>query len=86
MRRCTGLRSRLSYFSITGGGTSRTWSQVTAELRFIEYGGQVGSGMILTFGDEPLTNTASTLCPRCFATTPRHPLLEKGGHRGPGHD
>jgi pimeloyl-ACP methyl ester carboxylesterase len=32
MRRCTGLRSRLSYFSITGGGTSRTWRKVTAEL------------------------------------------------------
>jgi hypothetical protein len=33
------------------------------------------SGMILTFGDEPLTNTVSTLCPRCFATTPRRLLL-----------
>src|ERR1039458_914255 len=33
--------------------------------------------MILTFGDEPLTNTVSTLCPRCFATTPRRLLLGK---------
>jgi hypothetical protein len=28
LRRCTGLQSRLSYFSITGGGTSRTWRKV----------------------------------------------------------
>jgi hypothetical protein len=43
--------------------------------------------VIPTFGDEPLTNTVSTLCPRCFATTPRHLLLEKdaeaeGGWQG----
>jgi hypothetical protein len=44
------------------------------------------SGMILTFGDVPLTNTVSRLCPRCFATTPRRLLLGKGGPQGPGHD
>ena len=32
---------------------------------------------ILTFVDEPLTNTVSTLCPRCFATTPRRLFLGK---------
>jgi hypothetical protein len=42
--------------------------------------------VILTFGDEPLTNTVSTLCPRCFATTPRRLLLGKDGHQRPGHD
>src|SRR5208282_4573898 len=41
----------------------------------IEYGGQLGVGMILTFGDEPLTNTVSTQSPRCFATTPPRLLL-----------
>ena len=35
--------------------------------------------MIPTFGDEPLTNTVSMLCPRFFATTPRRLLLGKGG-------
>jgi hypothetical protein len=44
------------------------------------------SGMNLTFGDEPLTNTVSMLCPRSFAATPRCPVLEKGGPRGLGHD
>ena len=34
--------------------------------------------MILTFGDELLTNTVSILCPRCFAITPRRHLLGKG--------
>jgi len=33
--------------------------------------------MILTFGDELLTNTVSMLCPRCFATTPRRLFLGK---------
>ena len=33
--------------------------------------------MILTFGDELLTNTVSILCPRCFATTPDVICLER---------
>jgi hypothetical protein len=41
---------------------------------------------ILTSGDERLTSTVSTVCPRHFATTPRRLLLEKAGPQGPGCD
>jgi len=39
-----------------------------------------------TFGDESLTNTVSTLCPRYFATTLPRLWLGKDGPRGPDHD
>ena len=44
------------------------------------------SWVILTFGDEPLTNRVSTLCPQCFATSLRRLLLGKGDLLGPGRD
>jgi hypothetical protein len=44
------------------------------------------SRMILTFGDERLTSTVSTVCPRHFATTPRRLLLGKAGPQGLGCD
>src|ERR1039458_8552482 len=63
-------------------GSPEVWLQNHAALsRQIHH-----CDMILTFGDEPLTNTVSTLCPRCFATTPRRLLLGKGGPQRPGQD
>lgn len=52
----------------------------------IDYGDSLGSEMILPFGDEPLSDTVSTLCPRCFATTRDIFCLKRAGPQGPGHD